>query len=133
MSNYFLASVNYFKVLESGERIVTEQYVINAVNLTECETKIIEEIPEASVISARRSNITEVINASTDGWFYDCSVGLISLDEKTMKEKRITLHYLVVAESLDDAKKHLELHFKNTALNYVLSKIAETKVLGLIE
>ena len=57
----------------------------------------------------------------------------ITIDEKTEKEKRSAVTYLVQAGSFDKALKSVNEVMGGTMIDYVTAKIEETKIMDVFE
>ena len=57
----------------------------------------------------------------------------ITIDEKTEKEKKSTMTYLVQAANLDEAKKNIIEVMDGTMVDYDIQSIAETKIMDVFE
>lgn len=118
----FECGIRYEKTLENGmQKKVTELYIVDALSFTEAESRIIGEMScfisgEFAVVSEKITNYSELVSSdisSADKW-YKVKINLITLDEKTMNEKKAPLYLLVQASDIDDARKRLNEHMKGT-------------------
>lgn len=140
MSKYFIGAVRYDKVMDDGNsKKVTELYLVDALSFTECESKMVAEMQQYTsgdfeVVSEKRTNIEELYNyqGNGDDKFYSCKINFITLDEKSGKEKKQAHNYMVIASSIDRAKKAIDTEFSKTMIDYELVKIAETSILDVI-
>ncbi len=121
MQTWFECKVKYIKIDEDGrERKVSENYLIDAVSFTDAETRIIKEMGsnirgEFTVENIKKSNIIEIFPHEDGEWWYKAKIGLITIDEKAGKEKKINNYFLVAADDLKQALQRLE-----DALSYIL-------------
>ena len=102
-ATWFECKIRYEKTMEDGmQKKVTEAYVVDAPSFSEAEERIIEEM--SSYISGE-FNVTDIKKAPygeiffsdqemADRW-YKAKLQFITLDEKTEKEKRSNVSYLV--------------------------------------
>lgn len=119
---------------------VTEQYVVDALSFTEAESSIMEEM--SSYISGD-FKITDIKPASyheiffsdleKDDRWYKAKLQFITIDEKTEKEKRSNVNYLVQAGTLQGAVKHIEEVMGGTMIDYVIASLAETQIMDVFE
>ena len=135
MNTYFEVGVRYDKTMENGAiKKVTENYLLEAVSFTEAESRAIEKLKaytsgELSVISEKITNISEVVttdNATADK-FYKVKHNLITLDEKSGKEKKQAQYIIIQAASVDDARDRYKQHIKSWLIDVVLEAVSETK------
>ena len=140
-SNWFIAKIRYEKVMEDGlQKKVTEQYVVDALSFTEAEARITEEMEqyisgEFTVEAITKAPFHEIFFAdqdSADKW-YQARLAFITIVEKTEKEKRSNVNYLVQAGSMDSALKAINEVMGGTTIDYVTCKVAETPIMDVYE
>lgn len=132
---YFEAGVRYDKMMDNGVvKTVTELYIIDAVSFTETEARITKEmVPyingEFRVVKEKITNIEEVITTEdpTADRFYKVKHNILTVDEKTGKEKRTPMYLLFQASSNDDARDRYYAYIKTWMADCELDTIAETK------
>lgn len=121
MQTWFECKIKYVKIDEDGrERKVSENYLVDAVSFTDAEARIIKEMEsnirgEFSVENIKKSNIVEIFPHEDGEWWYKAKIGLVTIDEKAGKEKKINNYFLVAADDLKQALLRLE-----DALSYIL-------------
>ena len=138
---WFETKVQYEKTLENGQsKRVTEQYVVDAISFTEAETTIIKEMEpyvggELFVKAIKRAAFSEVLfsDNDTDDRYFKAKVQFISIDEKTEKEKRSNVVYLVQAANIDVARNYIKEHFEHTLIDYETVQLADTPILDVFE
>ena len=140
-AQWFETSVRYERQTDDGGmKKVTETYVVDALSFGEAEETITREMQpylsgEFGVKSISPASYGEVFfseNDSDDHW-YKAKLTFITLDEKTAKEKRSNLNYLVQAGTFNAAVKNIEEVMGTTAIDYVIANIAETKIMDVFE
>ena len=127
--------------MEDGlQKKVTEQYVVDALSFSEAEQRIIEEMSayisgEFEVTDVKKAQYKEVFfsDAANDDRYYKAKLAFITIDEKTDKEKRSNVTYLVQAATLDGAVKNINDVMDSTMIDYEKSNIAETKIMDVFE
>jgi len=140
-SNWFECKVRYEKVMEDGlQKKVTEQYVVDALSFSEAEKRIIEEMSayisgEFEVTDVKKAQYKEVFfdDAEMSDRYYKAKLAFITIDERTEKEKRSAVVYLVQAATLDGAVKNINEVMDGTMIDYEKSNIAETKIMDVFE
>jgi hypothetical protein len=138
---FFEVGVRYDKTMENGVvKPVTELYIIEAVSFTEAEARAIEMMQpfisgDFRVVKEKITNINEVIRSDkpTDDRFYKVKHNIITIDEKTAKEKRTPMYLLFEASSNDDARDRYYKHIKDWLADCELDTIAETKYMDYYE
>lgn len=138
---WFETKVQYDKIMENGlEKKVTEQYVVDAMSFTEAESVIIKEMNpyisgEFFVKAIKRAAFGEVLfsDNDTDDRYFKAKVQFISIDEKTEKEKRSNVVYLVQAANIDVARNYIKEYFEHTLIDYETVQLADTQILDVFE
>ncbi len=140
-ANWFICKIRYEKVMEDGlQKKVTEQYVVNALSFTEAEARIMEEMQcymssGFDLVEIDRCVFKEVFFSdedSADKW-YKAKLQFITIDEKTEKEKKMAVYYLVQGSSLENARKNIDEVMGGTMIDYVISGVNETKIMDVFE
>ena len=140
-ANWFLCKIRYEKVMEDGlQKKVTEQYVVDALSFTEAEARITEEMSsyisgEFEVVEIDRCVFKEIFFSDedmADKW-YKTKLQFITIDEKTEKEKKSNVYYLVQGSSLENARKNIDEVMGGTMIDYVINSVSETKIEDVFE
>lgn len=140
-ANWFICKIRYEKVMEDGlQKKVTEQYVVDALSFSEAEARIIEEMSqyisgEFEVADIDKASFKEIFfsdSETADKW-YKAKLAFITIDEKTDKEKRSTVNYLVQAASLNGAVKNIDEVMGGTMIDYVQCNVSETPIMDVFE
>ena len=138
---WFEVGIRYRKTQEDGsEKAVTERYAVDALSFTEAETAITEEMEayisgEFKIKSEVQANYGEVWfsdNDDDDKW-YKAKLSYIIIDERTEKEKRTNVTYLVQAKSMHRALKNIDEVMGKSLADYEVVGLQETKVLDVFE
>ena len=140
-ADWFETKIRYEKTMDDGlQKKVTEQYVVDALSFTEAESSITDEMSsyisgEFEVTDIKKALYKEVFfsEADSDDKWYKAKLQFITIDEKTDKEKRSNVYYLVQASSLQVAVKHIEEVMGTTAIDYAIAALQETMVLDVFE
>ncbi len=139
MANWIETKVRYEKMMENGlQKNVTEPYLVDALSFTEAEARITEEVTpyisgEFSVSAVKRTNICEIMpsdDADADKW-YKVKAAFISINEKTLAEKRSNFYYLVQAGNLKKALSAFENGMKGTMTDFEIIAISETAIMDV--
>ena len=138
---WFETRVQYDKVQEDGaQKKVTELYVVDALSFTEAESVITEEMKPYISRDYEIKNITPAnyhdvffSDDSQDDKWYKAKLAFITIDEKTEKEKRSIVHYLVQARSTDTAQQAINDVMSKSMIDYETVSISETKILDVFE
>jgi hypothetical protein len=140
-AEWFECKIRYEKVMEDGlQKRVSENYVVDALSFSEAEERIIEEMSsyisgEFDVTDIKKAAYKEIFFAdqdTADKW-YKAKLQFITIDEKTDKEKRSTVTYLVNAGSFNGAVKNIEEVMGGTMIDYVIASVSETAIMDVYE
>lgn len=122
------------------QKKVTEQYVVDALSFTEAENSIIEEMSayisgEFKITDIKPATYPEIFfsDLDKDDKWYRAKLQFITIDEKTEKEKRSNVNYLVQAGSLPTAVKHIDEVMGETMIDYVIVSVQETQIMDVFE
>ena len=140
-AEWFECKIRYEKVMEDGlQKKVTETYVVDALSFSEAEERIIEEMSsyisgEFDVADIKKAPYKEIFFADedmADKW-YKAKLQFITIDEKTEKEKRSNVNYLVQAGTLKGAVNNIESVMGTTMIDYVIAAVNETTLMDVYE
>ena len=138
---WFECKIQYEKVMEDGlQKKVTETYTIDALSFTEAEQRIMEEMSsyisgEFIIKDIKIAPYKEIFFSDedmADRW-YKTKLQFITIDEKTEKEKRTAVNYLVNAGTLHGAVKNIDEVMGGTMIDYVIASVAETALMDVFE
>ena len=140
-ANWFECRIKYEKIMEDGmQKAVIEAYTVDALSFTEAEQRIMEEM--SSYISGafevkdiKKATYKEIFfseNDNDDRW-YKAKLQFITIDEKTEKEKRSNVYYLVQAATFQGAVKNIDQVMGGTMIDYVIASLAETQLMDVFE
>ena len=140
-AEWFECKIRYEKVMEDGlQKRVSENYVVDALSFSEAEERIIEEMSsyisgEFDVVDIKKATYKEIFFSDADmaDKWYKAKLQFITIDEKTEKEKRSSVTYLVQAGSLKGAVANVESVMGTTMIDYVIASVAETTLMDVFE
>ena len=138
---WFECKINYEKTMDDGlQKKVNEVYTVDALSFTEAEKRIMEEMSsyisgEFTVRDIKIAPYKEIFfsEADSDDRWYKAKLQFITIDEKTEKEKRSNVYYLVQAGTLSRAVSHIEEVMGTTMIDYVIASVAETQIMDVFE
>lgn len=138
---WFEVKVSYDKVMEDGnEKKAIETYVVEALSFTEAEAIIIREMQEYisgdfSVMNINPMKFKEVVfdDREPTVYYYKAKLMFITFDEKTEKEKRTPVYYLVQATSFDNCKNTIRQLMGSTMIDYQIASVSETNIMDVFE
>ena len=138
---WFEAKIRYEKMMEDGcLKKVTETYVVDALSFGEAEKRILEEMTsyvsgEVEVCALKIAPYKEIFFADSnmDDKWYVAKLAFITIDEKTDKEKKTRVCYLVNAGNINAAVKNIEEQMAGTMIDYDTFNVSETQILDVFE
>ena len=140
-SLWFEIKIQYEKMGENGTpKKVTELYVIDALSWGEAEKRIQEELQpytggDFTISDMKIALYKEVFFADKDDadkW-YRAKLAFITLDEKTDKEKKTSVCYLMNAGNINSAIKSIDEVMSETMIDYQTFNLAETQIMDVFE
>ena len=138
---WFECKIQYEKTMEDGlQKKVTESYTVDALSFTEAEKRIMEEMSsyisgEFTIKDIKIAPYKEIFFSDeemADRW-YKAKLQFITIDEKTEKEKRTAVNYLVQAGTLKGAVGNIDAVMGGTLIDYVIASVAETTLMDVFE
>ena len=138
---WFECKVRYEKSGEDGvPKKVIETYVVDAVSFGEAESRILEEMGkyvggELEIVDLKIAQYKEIFFADSDlaDKWYKAKLAFITLDEKTGKEKKTSVYYLVNAGNINSALKNVDEIMGGTMIDYQTCNLTETQVIDVFE
>ena len=130
--------IRYERTMENGmTKKVTELYLVDALSFAEAEGRITKEMEpyisgDFDVATIKRTNYSEIVEglSTADKWF-KAKLNFISLDEKTCKEKKQAVHFIVRATDINNAHICVVEHMKGSMIDYEIATLDETKIIDL--
>lgn len=137
MDNWYECKVRLERAAEDGKRKrVSETYLVNAINCTEAETRVVRELAPGSidapvVINLKRANYAEMFTAGIDAdrW-YKVKCLFVTIDERG-QEKRTPNTMLVQATDLEDAVARFNQGMKDSMSTYELHTVQESGIVDV--
>lgn len=131
--------VRYERTMENGmTKKVTELYLVDALSFAEAEESASTNEMEPyisgdfDVVTIKRTNISEIVEglSTADKWF-KAKLMYITIDEKTGKEKKQAVHFIVRASDINNAHICVVEHMKGSVMDYEIATLDETKIMDL--
>ena len=138
---WFECKIRYEKIMEDGlPKKVSEVYVVDALSFSEAEERIMEEmlpynLVDIEIVDVKIAPYREVFFADdnlADQWF-KAKLSFITIDERTNKEKRTSMMYLVNAGNISSAINNIGEVMSGTMIDYVTTSISATKIMDVFE
>ena len=134
--DWFECKVRYEKTQEDGmPKSVTETYVVDGIdfgdafkNISEYAIKRIAN--EFEIVAMKKAQYAEIaLYNSIGNVFYRVKINMITIDEKTDKQKKTPMFLLVRADNINEARKAVDDEYmKGTMVDYEISSVVETKI-----
>lgn len=140
-AQWYVCKVRLDRTQENGTvKKVTATYAVDAVDFTEAEARTTEEVAqyvtgEFEVKHISPAPFKEVVLDdlySPDMRYYDVKIAVLSLDERTGREKQTNVRYLVQAPYASAAIDNLGEYMKGTMFDYRVAAVSETAIEDII-
>lgn len=139
-NSYFESKIRREGVTEEGTPCkVNELYVVQAVSFTDCEVSITKYLSslfggEFEVLTESHAPFGEIIfsDVENEDKFYKFKVAFIMLDERSGKQKKQKVSYLVQGSTIDSAKKNLDEVMSQGMSDYSVESIHETAIVDVV-
>ena len=113
-------------------------YLVDALNFTEAESRVVEEVSPFAhgaleVTNIRKVKLAEIFpddSDAADRW-YRVRCLFITLDEKTQTEKEVANNMLVQAATFHDAVESFGRGMRGTLMDYRIAAVQETKIMDV--
>ena len=132
----FNAKVSIERTKEDGlVKQVKEDYVVKAVNFTDCEAKLTEaeNVKKTfDILAEAIAPFREVYVFDEGEIFYKVKITENWIDDYG-NDKKTSTHYLVNAGSLEQARKNIVEAIGDSMNDYTVAAVIETKILEVIE
>lgn len=135
--HWFTCKVRYVKEDQNGgESKVTEQYLLDAYNYTEAESRmtyLLEQMGRRpyEVQQITKSNYAEVVRYDDGDLWFRVKVSFVSFDENKGEEKSSNQYFLVSAGDVRDAFDKTSDFLKSSMAGYVIPAISYTKLVDV--
>ena len=140
-ATWFECKIRYEKIMEDGlPKKINDVYVVDALSFSEAEERIIEEMSsyisgEIEIVDVKIAPYREIFFADdnlADQWF-KAKLSFITIDERSNKEKRTSMMYLVNAGNISSAINNIGEVMSGTMIDYVTTSISATKIFDVFE
>lgn len=140
-ATWFEVKIRYDKMMDNGLlKPVTESYVLDALSFAESEAQIIEEMSayisgDFKITGIAPATFKEIFfsDLEKDDKWYKSKLEFITIDEKTAKEKKQNIYYLVQANTLQQAVKNIDAVMEKGMIDYNIASVSETKIMDVFE
>ena len=130
--------IRYERTMPNGmSKKVTELYLVDACSFAEAEGRITKEMKpyisgDFDVVTIKRTNYSEIVDglSTADKWF-KAKLMFVTFDEKTAKEKKQAVYFIVKASDINNAHTVVVQHMKTSFVDYEIATLDETKIMDL--
>ena len=134
--NWFECKVRYEKTQEDGmPKKVTETYVVDGINFGDafkgiCEYAIKHIADEFDIVGMNMARYKDIVTVnSISEKFFRVKINVITIDEKTDKQKKTPMFVLVQAANIAATRKVIDDDYMGgTMTDYEISSVVETKI-----
>lgn len=132
--SYFIATCKYEKMQENGAvKRVSEKYLCDALSIVEADAVVTENLkPYISgdffTSKVENSPIAEVIGDKESDKFYLAKVALITIDERSGKEKKTVSQWLIGGTDFNDAYEMVLREINKCMADIEIVSLAETPI-----
>ena len=134
---WFEATALTFPLNEEGLIVrKSHTYVFDAKSFAEAEERIADQVCEPEVTKIAIAPYREVFLVDKDcdkgEIFCKAKVVFITYDEKTAREKRQTIYYLVQCNDINTARQNIDKVLSSSMIDYRIMSISETQVIDVV-
>ena len=135
-SKWFECKVRYEKTQEDGmPKKVTETYVVDGIDFGDafkgiCEYAIKNIADEFDIVGMNMARYKDIVTVnSISEKFFRVKINVITIDEKTDKQKKTPMFVLVQAANIAATRKVIDDDYMGgTMTDYEISSVVETKI-----
>ena len=138
MVAYYEVKVRYNKLVEDGDRRVTETYLVNALSVAEAEARAITQLKpyvfygDIEFVNVSAGKYCELLLNDED-YYYKAKVEVARMNEKTGRvSKASTLSILINANNMDSAYILCKRRIGESLEDLKLISISECPIVGVI-
>lgn len=136
--SYYQTTARVDRITEKGEqKKVSEKYLVDALTCTEAIELTTSEVQPTSsgefeITEVKKTPIEEVLGNLEAEKFFLAKINLITVDERTAKEKKTTVQWLIGADDYDIAKAEVTDEIKKSMADIEINGITESPTVGYI-
>lgn len=134
---YYQTTVRVDRITDTGEqKKVNEKYIVDALSCTEAIELATSEVQpttdEFEITEVKKTAIEEVLGNLEAEKFFLAKINLITVDERTAKDKKTTVQWLIGAEDYDKAKAVLTEEIGKCMADIEIAGLVESPIVGFI-
>lgn len=139
-AKWFECKAKVAKMQDDGTaKPAVEQYVVDAVNFTEAEEAMTEEMSgyyqEFEITDIKKASYSEIFfsDKDNDDYWFKAKLQYITIDEKTEKEKKTSVFHLIQAHSFSQAVEYIHEAMNGSMIDYTIHTLQETAIMDVFE
>ena len=135
--SYYQTTARVERMTDKGEqKKVSEKYLVDALSCTEAIELATSEVQpttdEFEITEVKKTPIEEVLGNLEAEKFFLAKINLITVDERTAKEKKTTVQWFIGADDYDIAKAVLTEEIKKSMADIGIAGLVESPIVGFI-
>ena len=129
--------VKYTKQLDNGAlKRVTEPYLLAAMNFTDAEARIYEELGqivrgEFNVVGITRTEVHDIFFYDDSDIWYKCKIKYQSMDADTEKARKVTQNFLVTAGSVKQAAERINESLSTLMVDFEIPSVVVSPIVEI--
>lgn len=137
MAKWFECKFKFSREDESGGyKSITETYLVDAVSFTEAESRVYSEVAsnlrDFLLLKIAPYPIHDMVISDQGAKFYKCKVVMLTVDEKSGREKKVNQFVLVNADCIDKANEVIDDLYSTALSNFTSVSISETNIVEVL-
>lgn len=131
---FFVCTVAYENV---EAKKVKEPYVTDAQSFAEAESKVLGEMDgfhDVEMADISRAQFSEIFSVQSDEdmKYYRVKINIVAPDERTGKDRKQTMCFLVMGTSTRNAQANFDEAMRETQVDFSVEAIIETKIVTVL-
>lgn len=136
--SYYQTTARVDRVTENGEqKKISEKFLVDALTCLEAIERTTAELHSTSsgdfeITEVKKTPIAEALGNLEAEKFFLAKINLITVDERTAKEKKTTVQWFVGADDYDIAKAEVTDEIKKSMADIEIAGLVESLIVGFI-
>lgn len=136
--SYYQTTARVDRITEKGEqKKISEKFLVDSLTCLEAIERTTAELHsttngEFEITEVKKTAIAEVLGNLEAEKFFLAKINLITVDERTAKEKKTTVQWFVGADDYDIAKAEVTDEIKKSMADIEIAGLVESPIVGFI-
>ena len=136
--SYYQTTARVDCITEKGEqKKISEKFLVDALTCLEAIERTTAELHSTSsgdfeITEVKKTPIVEALGNLEAEKFFLAKINLITVDERTAKEKKTTVQWFVGADDYDIAKAEVTDEIKKSMADIEIAGLVESLIVGFI-